>query len=326
MLSFVNKLRKHAGKINAIVQPNLVVASSTYPIDIYPAKKIATLSHAKLTYEVHDLWPLSPMLIGGYKKWHPFVLAMQKGENDAYKYSDKVVSLLWNAEKHMREHGLKEGKFICIPNGYCEEEWGEISFQKQLPQEHRDVFNQLKNKVIIGFAGGFAASGALMTLLRAADILRDNSEIHFVLIGKGKEEDTLKAFVKNRQLSNVTFLPSVSKNLIAATISHFSIAYMGGTHSPLHQYGTSYNKMTDYMLSGKPIVQAIDEPGSIIEQVGCGIRVEAENPQASADAILKISNMSEEEREIMGNKGNEYARRNLEWGTLAKKFISAFDD
>ena len=291
----------------------------------YPARKIAKAFGAKLSYEVHDLWPLSPMLIGGYSKNHPFIRVMQKGEDDAYKYSDKVVSLLWNAEEHMREHGLAEGKFVCIPNGYSKDEWSEDAVRKPLPIEHIEAFSKLAGKHIIGFAGGFAASGALSTLIAAAEIIKDREDIHFVLVGKGPEKENIEALVAEKSLNNVTILPAVRKDLIPAINTHFDVAYMGGIHSFLHKYGTSYNKMTDSFLAGIPIIQAIDEPGCVAEKIGCGIQVEAENPSKVAEAVLRLIDMPEEARREMGAKGRHYALENLEWGILAVRFLRAFE-
>ncbi len=75
------------------------------------------------------------------------------------------------------------------------------------------------------------------------------------------------------------------------------------------------------MLAGKPILQAIDEPGCVAEKTGCGVQVEAENPQKTAEAILYIAKLSREERKTMGDKGWAYAKDNLEWGTLATRFL-----
>lgn len=57
------------------------------------------------------------------------------------------------------------------------------------------------------------------------------------------------------------------------------------------------------MLSAKPIIQAIDEPNSVIERVKCGICVEAENERLVADAILELTGMTREKREKMGEGG-----------------------
>ena len=321
---FVCKLWKYSRKISEFVKPDLVVASSTYPLDIYPARKIAKTAGAKLCYEVHDLWPLSPKLIGGYSSWHPFIIVMQLAENYAYKHVDKVISLLWNSEQHMREHGLAEGKFKCIPNGYCKEDWENLNLKEEIPQTHKLLFKQLENKIIVGFAGGFAASGSLDTLVKAAALLKEHDNLAFVFVGKGPEQEYLEKLVKERSLANTFFLPAVKKIQIPRIVAYFDVAFIGGIHSFLHKYGTSANKLTDYMLSAKPIIQAIDEPNSVIERVKCGICVEAENERLVADEILELTGMTREKREKMGEGGRKYALENLEWGILAKQFLDEF--
>ena len=71
-------------------------------------------------------------------------------------------------------------------------------------------------------------------------------------------------------------------------------------------------------------MQSVDEPGSVVERVGCGFRVEAENIPAIADAIEKLASFTPEERLEMGKKGEQYVRNNLPWGKLAKDFVDAF--
>lgn len=320
---FVKKLKKYAKQIAKEYYPDLVIASSCYPFDIYPCKKIAKATGAKLCFEVHDLWPLTPMLVGGYSKWNPYIMLMQRAENVAYNSADFVNSLLWNSEKHAREHGLAPGKFQCVPNGYSKEEWKDVDIE-QLPEQHKATFSRLHsdNKVIVGYAGSFAPAQYLDTLLEAASLLNDNKQIQIVLVGKGPEHAHYEEVIANKHLSNVTILPAVPKSLVPAINSCFDICYMGGGHSLLHQYGTSYNKLTDYMLASKPVIQAIDEPGSLIERINCGIRVEAENPPLVVDGIKKLVSMTKEERETMGKRGKDYTESNLEWGTLAEKFIA----
>lgn len=324
MLVFIRKLYKYSRELVNDVRPDLVIASSTYPLDNYPAYKIAKIAGAQYTYEIHDLWPLSPMLIGGYPKCHPFIWTMQRAEDFAYKHVDKVISLLWNAEEHCKERGLKQGKFVCVPNGYFPEEWTEDKYNMPLPNEHQKTFDRLKDKIIVGFAGGFAASGNVITLVKAAVELKEREDIHFVLVGKGPEQFSYEKEIKDNKLRNITILPAVPKSLIPAINIHFDMAHLGGLHSELHQYGTSYNKMTDYMLCSLPIIQSVDEPGSVVERIGCGIRVEAENVKAVAEAIVKLADMSPDERKAMGEKGKKYVEKNLPWSKLAEDFLKSF--
>lgn len=325
MGTFVYKVNKYAKRLSKEEKPNLVIAGSCYPLDNYVAHKIAQLSGSKYTYEVRDIWPMSPKLIGGYSDYHPFIWVMQKAEDYAYRHVDKVVSLLWNAEGHMLERGLPHGKFVCVPNGYYPDEWTSDKFYLPLPEEHQRAFDKLKGKTIVGFAGGFAASGNVISLVKAADVLKDRTDIHFVLVGKGPELPSYNKVIEENNLFNITILPSVPKSLIPAINKHFDIAHLGGLHSELHQYGTSYNKMTDYMLCSLPIVQSVDEPGSVVERVGCGIRVEAENVEAIANAIAQLADMSADERKEMGKKGKEYVEKYLPWNKLAKDFLAPFE-
>lgn len=323
--AFVWKLNCNVKKIAKLYQPNLVIASSTYPIDNYPAYKIAKASGAKYSYEVHDLWPLSPMVIGGYSKYHPFIMVMQWGENFAYKHVDKVVSLLDRAEPHIKEHGLPDGKFVWVTNGYNPDEWTEDKFTLPLPEEHRMAFSRLNDKLIVGFAGGLAASGSLPPLVNAAALLKDLKNLHFVIVGKGPEKENLLNLVKQLQLDNITFLPPVPKNLIPSLVSHFDICYIAGVKSELSKYGGAANKLTDYMLCGKPIANGTDNPEALVEKIGCGLRADAENPVAMANIIRKMAAMTPAQRKEMGERGKRYAEENRPWSILAEKFIKAFE-
>lgn len=81
--TFMYKLRISYKKVADKYKPNAVIASSTYPLDIYPAHRIAKRSNAKLFFEIHDLWPLTPMEIGGYSKNNPAIVLLQRAKSSA---------------------------------------------------------------------------------------------------------------------------------------------------------------------------------------------------------------------------------------------------
>lgn len=320
MFLFVTKLFWNFKKYLNGFKPNVVIASSTYPLDIYAARRISKYYSARLIYEVHDLWPLSPMEIGGYSKYHPFIMVMQKAENFAYKFSDRVVSLLPHALQHMKEHGLKPEKFIYVPNGFEEEEWKNNG--KNLFCRHQELLRELKEggKKIIGYMGGHAKSNALDFLLDAMKLVNDEAII-CVLVGNGQEKIRLMNRVDKEKISNVIFLDSVMKNEIPALLSEVDVLYIGWENNPLYKYGISPNKLIDYMLSGKPILHSVNAVNDWVAESGCGISVEAEDPTKIKEGIEYLFSLDNETRYILGSKGKKYAMQYFKYSVLAKKFI-----
>jgi len=60
-------------------------------MDIWVARRLARRAGAKLVYEVHDLWPLSPIELSGMPRWHPFIVLCQAAEDAGYRDADVVV-------------------------------------------------------------------------------------------------------------------------------------------------------------------------------------------------------------------------------------------
>ncbi len=324
MFTFVRGLYKYKKHIAEYFSPDIVIASSTYPLDIFPCRKIAQKCKAKLVYEVHDLWPLSPIELGGYSKWHPFILIMQKAENYAYKHSDKVISMLPNTKEHMRQHGLNLNKWYYIPNGVVIDEWEKKS---DLPETHNKLLKSEKSKgnILIGYAGSHGIANALHTIINAMEKLK-KYKISLFLVGNGPFKQNLISLCKQLDLNNVFFLEPVKKQLIPSFLDKMDILYIGLQNQPLFRFGISPNKLIDYLMAGKPIIQAIKAGNDIVKEAECGISIEPENPEKISEAIIKLINITEEERQKLGNNGNRYCLKNHDYKVLAKKFIDILDD
>ncbi|MDN5332054.1 MAG: hypothetical protein PWP45_1279 [Tepidanaerobacteraceae bacterium] len=323
MLNFILRLSQYNEYLVKKYHPNVVIASSTYPLDIFPAYLISKKSRAKLIFEVHDLWPLTPIELGGYSKYHPFIVIMQIAENFAYRKSDYVVSILPKAYEYMKEHGLASHKFVHIPNGICVEEWE--GRNQEIPKEHKKLIERLKSegKFIVGYTGAHGIANALDTLIESAQFLKGRP-VAIVLVGDGPEKVKLKTKVDSMGLENIFFLPPVPKSSISKLLSMMDALYIGLKKQSLFRYGISPNKLIDYMMSGKPIIQSITAGNDIVKETGCGISVEAEDPSQVAYAIEKLMNLSEEERKIMGGKGRNYVKKYHSYQKLAEDFAKLF--
>jgi glycosyltransferase involved in cell wall biosynthesis len=324
ILTFISKLMFLSKRLSSQFKPDVVIASSTYPLDIFPAYLISQFSKAKLIFEVHDLWPLTPIELGRMPKWHPFIVVMQIAEDFAYKHADKVVSILPKALEYMVSRGLDPKKFVHIPNGIDINEWQLLN--TQLPEEYKKVIDKLKKerKFLVGYAGSFGVANALDYFVKSATYLK-NLPVVLVLIGQGPERENLQKYVELNKLNNVIFLPPVSKNLIPLLLKEMDILYIGWRRNKLYRYGVNPNKIFDYMMAGKPIIHAIEAGDDLVKESGCGISIPPEDPIAIAEAIKKLIEMSPTEREEMGKRGREYVIKNHDYKVLAQKFLEAIN-
>lgn len=318
---FVSKLWCNYKSYLGAFKPDIVIASSTYPIDIYPARRIAKYYKAKLIYEVHDLWPLSPIELGGYSEKHPFIRVMQRAENYCYKYVDGVVCMLPKAEEHMKEHGLADGKFFYVPNGIVLDDW---TNPINLPNKHKEIISSLKNKgqFLVGFAGAHGIANSLYAVIDAVAQLK-NDNVSLVLVGTGQEKDNLIQYSKEKLLDNIYFLDPINKLAIPSLLKEMDLLYIGLQKQSLFRFGISPNKMFDYMMAGKPIIQAIDAGNNMVEEAHCGLYAEPDNSEAIKKAILQIKDLSEEERHKLGESGKQFVLANHTYQVLGADFIKA---
>jgi glycosyltransferase involved in cell wall biosynthesis len=301
-------------------RPDAVIASSTYPLDNAPAHRIARRFDARLIYEVHDLWPLSPVELGDMSPRHPFIMLMQWAENYAYRHADHVVSMIPKAEGHMREHGLPPGRFAYVPNGIDVDEW-EVGADS-LPDHHRAILDELGQKglFLVAYAGAHGVANALDSLVDAAVELQ-NEGVRIVFVGPGLEKERLVARALRLGLGNVVFLPSVPKQAVPSLLSRMDALYIGLQRTPLFRFGISPNKLMDYMMAGKPVIQAIDAGNDMVVESDCGISVPPEDAQATANAIRHLRGLSATERQTMGQRGREYVLKHHDYRVLARRFL-----
>ena len=323
MFSFVWQLKYRYKKILNGFVPDVIIASSTYPLDNYPAKRIANHYGAKYIYEIHDLWPLSPMELGGYSPKHPFIRVMQRAEDFAYANVDAVVSMLPKAIDHAEERGLPREKFYYVPNGIVEEDW---EIPEQLPAEHKELITRLKseNKFLVGFAGAHGIANSLQSIIDAVNMLK-NQNVALVLVGTGQEKENLINYVAKNNINNVFFLPPVSKFAVPSFLKEMDVLYIGLQNQSLFRFGISPNKMFDYMMASKPIIQAINAGNNLVREADCGFDVEPENVNDIAKAIQKLQNMSQAELEHLGRNGHDIVIKNHTYSVLANKFINVFE-
>lgn len=302
-------------KIN---KPDVIIVSSISPLPIWKAYLWSRKYKAKLIFEVRDIWPLSLVELGGINTYNPFVLFLGLTEKFAYKVSDYVVSLLPEALRHMEKQGLTAKRFKYIPNGIdVNMTQSNISkeFESKIPVD----------KFIVAYTGAIGIANSLITFASAAKILKNNSLIQFLIVGEGSEKEKIESFKEKHSLNNLIILDPIPKSSVIPFLNKYvDVCYIGLQSQPIFRFGISPNKLFDYLFSSTPIIQSIDASNDIVKDANAGISVEPENPQAIADALMKLNKMDVNQRQQLGRNGRNYVEKHHSYEKLAQQYEYLF--
>ena len=320
--AFLRAVWADAPRLQREFRPDAVIASSTYPMDIWVARRLARRSGARLVHEVHDLWPLSPIELSGMSRWHPFIVLSQLAEDAACRDADAVVSMLPKVHDHLASRGLDLRKLHIVPNGISPDEWA--AEPAPLRDDVRQALESARaqGRVLVGYAGSMGLPNALDTLLDAAALLRDEPYA-FVLVGDGHEATRLRQRVADEGLAHMRFLPPVPKAQIPAFLAQLDIAYIGWQRVPIYRFGIAPNKLMDYMMAGCAVLHAVEAGNDPVAEAGCGLTVEPQSAEASADGLRRLAALPAATRREMGERGRAYVQARHTYPVLAARFLEA---
>ena len=300
-------------------KPDLIIYSSPPLIGFLGAKFLAYRLNCPIFFEVRDIWPLSIIELGGYRKMNPLILLMSAIEKYAYKKSDGVISNLSNISEHITSKtGLKKINFHYSPNGINKKFLNKPNKSPVLKQ-----LDELKErKKIIGYCGGLALANSLDCFLDTAKIASSRSDLIWIIVGEGEYKNHLMERKQKESINNVIFLDPVEKNLVNFVLQKMDVLFLANKFTNLYSFGMSPMKLPEYLSSGKPVVQIISKKSeSLLTESGSWDPVNTENPEVILSSVLDSINMSEDEKSRRSNLAKTYVNENLRYEIISEKLL-----
>ena len=273
---------------------DLVFASSTPLTAALPGIISKLFKGRKFIFEVRDSWPELPIALGVIK--NPFIIFfLSFFERIAYLSADKCIGLAPGICSGMKRKGVSNKKISMIPNASDNKLFRPLNINCQKrPDLLPEIGKTLdRNSFIAAFTGAHGIANGLESLLDVASELkrRKRNDINIVFIGDGKCKFHLENLVKNENLKNCFFLPSISKFRLAELLrKSVHVGLMVLKNLPEFYNGTSPNKFFDYIACGLPIIN--NYPGWIsdtINEKNIGISVSPHDYNAFADALIYLA-------------------------------------
>ncbi|OYT89668.1 MAG: glycosyltransferase WbuB [Burkholderiales bacterium PBB6] len=320
--AFLRQVWQQAPALVAAHKPDVVIASSTYPMDIWVARRLARLAGATLVFEVHDLWPLSPIELSGMSPWHPFALLCGWAEKTAYRCADVVISMLPKVHAHMASRGLDLRKLTIVPNGISPDDWQQQP--EPLKPEVAQAIAQARKAghTVLGYAGSMGLPNALDMLLDAAASMR-SAPVSVVMVGDGHERARLVQRIADEKLANVHWLGPIPKAQIPSFLAAIDLAYIGWQRVPIYRFGIAPNKLMDYLMAGCPVLHAVEAGNDPVAEAGCGVTVPPESAEAVVSGLNTLLQATPDERRAMGERGRAFVLAEHTYPVLAERFLQA---
>lgn len=278
-----------AAKEAVKVKPDVVFATST-PLTIAIPGLLARVARGvPMVFEVRDLWPELPILMGALK--NPAARGLAHGlEWLAYHGSSEVVALSPGMADGVARCGISRDRITVIPNS-CD-----IDAFTTTPEaidafrrEHLPELAPGQPLVLYGGTFGKINDAGWMVEL-AAKMASVAPEVRFVMAGSGAEGDLIAARAKDRGVlgKNLWMLPAQPKRNMPALLGCATVAT--SLFMPLPEmWNNSANKFFDALAAAKPV--AINYGGwqkDLLERTGCGIVMPQHDPLAAAQQLAAL--------------------------------------
>jgi glycosyltransferase involved in cell wall biosynthesis len=281
-----------------------------------PAIVMKQVHGAPILFWVQDLWPENLVATGAVtNSW--ILDAVGQLVRFIYKRSDLILLQSRAFEDNVKRFTDSTERLRYFPN------WAESLYQPLTLEASAPERAQLPPGFRIMFAGNIGAAQDFETLLGAAEALRDQSDIQWIILGDGRKKEWVEAEVARRRLGHCFHL--LGRFPMEQMPRFFALAdvlLVSLRRDPAFE-STIPSKIQSYLACGKPIVACLDGEGArIVEEAGGGVTCPAESVEGLVDAVRRLYRMSPEQRAAMGVQARRYFEREFS----SERLITRLED
>jgi glycosyltransferase involved in cell wall biosynthesis len=242
----------------------------------------------------------------------------------AFHGAEHVITISDGMAETLREHtSQKESLKISIIENFVDTE-----FYTPISKSENPIVREfhLEDKFIIAYAGSFGATYGVERIVQCAEVLKECSEIHFLLIGKGTEQQKIQQSVQEKALTNLTILPfqPTEKFRYIAAATDLSVVLLrsgiGKTLMPSKLYTA---------LSAGSAILAVAEPESdlahAVKRHGYGVVVPPGDIHAMAARIFDLAKDPDGLAKLQKN-ARDAALSSYSKSVQCEKYVELFSD
>lgn len=277
-----------------------------------PALLLAWIKGCPAVLWVQDLWPES-LSATGYIQNKTILKLVERVVRSIYRHVDL---LLVQSEAFIAPvSALASGTPVkYYPNSVDD------SFAEPFNIEPPEVEGLAKGFTVM-FAGNIGTAQAVEVIVEAASLLKEQHDIHFVVLGEGSRWEWMRQEAQKRALSNLHLPGRFPVETMPAFMQKASALLVTLADQEIFKV-TVPSKVQAYLAAGRPVLACLNGEGAnLITTSGAGLAVPAEDAKALSEAIMRLYCMPPCEREAMGAKGRLYYAQHFSHDMLVDQLV-----
>ena len=232
--------------------PDILIAETDPPVLGALGAMLKRRWGCRFIYNIRDLYPDIAIVNGGVK--NRLLLRLLAYTNElANEAADRIAVLGEDMRQRIADKGVPAERIVVTPD------WVDCDHIR--PLATNPFRAEFGDRFVVMYSGNLGLSQQLDTVLRAADRLREDQRILFVLIGEGARKKWLMDFASRLTLPNVVFMPYRPKERLAESLSAADLHLIplapgtGGCMVPSKIYGI--------LAAGRPFVAMMEASAEI---------------------------------------------------------------
>lgn len=265
---------------------------------------------------VSDLWPESAVALGLVKN-RQVIKWSERLEYFLYRHAAYVSGVTEGICRTVREtKTIASDRVLFFPNGVDTELFRPVPPSAELADRLG-----VRGKHVFLYPGTLGYAQGLEVVLGAAELLRDRSDIVFLLVGEGPVKASLMKQVEQKNLTNVKFeaLQPVERMSLYFALARAVVV-------PLRKHklfaGARPSKVFPAWAAGVPVIFVGEgEMAELIEVAGGGMVTPPEDDFGLSMAVDFLSRITDHEWRVMAAAGRDYVLEHYTWQGIADRWI-----
>lgn len=277
--------------------------------------------HVPCVLDVEDLWPEAmSMVIKNASLRNMMLHGFTKDAERAYAACSGVIgtSQDYTARAFRNRKQTIPSDTVYVGVNLSDFDEGVRQFTSEI--------HKPENEFWVTYAGSISTSYDIRTLILAAQRLAQQGydHIHFQILGTGSLMDELSQYVQNKSITNVSFWGFVPYPKMAAALNQSDLvvnSFVKGAAQSI------VNKVGDYLASGKPMINTLQNPVfcRLVQNHHFGVNIEPENIEVLANTILALQK-DESGRREMGLQARKLAETEFDRAVTYKRIVSMMEE